>query len=386
MRGANIGVETKNVLVAGVDLPATKYKQISQKKEFYGRLLDQLARTPGVAAAAFTSELPLEGGSNGYITVPGDSNPADANLLVEWGYISPDYFRAMGIPFLQGRSFTPEEIARGSEVSQKLLSIYESAKNPEKVSVPPDLSFVAVINQTMAKTFWPGQDPIGKTFRNGDTGPQDTVIGVVGDVKEWGITDKTIPQAYFPATVLFGWGGSHGTLVVKTTVAPSSLIGAVRTEVRNLDSSLAVFSPRTMDDVVADNMQDASLRTYLLGVFAVLTLILAAVGIYGVMAYLVTQRTHEIGIRMALGARRQEVLALVLKHGIRLTLVGVAIGALIAVGLTRVIAGLLYGVTASDPLTFVAVSVLLILVSVVAWLVPASRAARVDPMIALRYE
>jgi putative ABC transport system permease protein len=386
MRSANIGVETKNVLTVGVSLPESKYKDIAQKMEFYDRLLEKLSHTPGITAAAITAELPLEGGNNGYITVPGDTNPADANLLVEWGYVSPDYFRAMGIPLLQGRNFAPQEAARASDVSRKLRSIYESAKNPDKVAVPADLSFVAMINKTMASTFWPNQDPIGKTFKNGDSGPQTTVIGVVGDVKEWGITDKVIPQAYYPDAVMFGWGGFGVQVVLKTTVAPTAVIGAVQKEVRNLDSSLAVFQPRTMDQVVADNMQDASLRTFLLGAFAVLTLILSAVGIYGVMAYLVTQRTHEIGIRVALGAKRGEVLALVLRHGIQLTLMGVVIGTLIALALTRVLSKLLYGVSATDPLTFTVVAALLSLVSVAACVIPAGRATRVDPMVALRYE
>ena len=402
MRSADIGVDTKNVLTLGINLPAAKYGGIDQKQRFLSELLEKTRAMPGVQAAAITTALPLEGGSNGYITVPGDTNPADANLLVEWGYIGPGYFRAFGIPLLQGREFTSPDAQRAGEVSKEIRALYESAKDPTQIKIPKDLTRVAVINRTMAETFWPKRDAIGRSFSDG-AGMQTTVIGVVGDVKEWGITEKVVPQAYFPVAEALAWDGFSGRIIVKTSVPPKGVLNAIRGNVRDIDSSLALFRPRTMEEIVAEHMQDTSLQTFLLSVFAALALLLASVGLYGVMAYLVTQRTHEIGIRMALGARQEDVLRMVMNRGMKLTMMGTAIGLGCAAALTRLMSaqlygvggrakwgmdggGMLYGVSAHDPLTFGGVAALLMLVALVACVIPARRATRVDPMTALRYE
>src|SRR5690242_2177058 len=402
MRNADVGVDTKNVLTVGVNLPAAKYGKLEEKQAFFRQLLEKTEAIPGVEVAAVTTALPLEGGSNGYITVPGDTNPADANLLVEWGYIGPGYFRAFGIPLLEGRQLTKDDAQRAGEVSQKIRALYESAKDPSKVKIPADLTRMAVINRTMAQTFWPKQDAVGKAFSNGG-GMQTTVVGVVGDVKEWGITEKVVPQAYYPITEALAWEGFSGRIVVKTSVAPKSVLSAIRGDVRDIDSGLAVFRPRTMEEIVAEHMQDTSLQTFLLSTFAGLGLLLASVGLYGVMAYLVTQRTHEIGIRMALGARQSDVLRTVMNRGLRLTLLGIAIGSITTLALTRLMStqlygvggratwgadggGMLYGVSAQDPLTFGGVAALLMIVALAACAIPARRASRVDPMVALRYE
>jgi predicted permease len=335
-----------------------------------------------VQAAAASTEIPLEGGTNGYITVEGQSDPALATQLVEWNNITPDYFRAFGVPVVQGRIFTAEDMERTAVTNMKLADLYKNDPNLKKL--PPDIGFVAVINRKMAHLYWPKQDALGKVFHAGDI--PVTVVGVVGDVKEWDIRKDAPPQAYFPLTAALDNEGFGVQLTVKTSVAPRSVLAAIRGDLRALDGGLAVFRPRTMDEVVADAMRDTSEQTMLLGIFASLALLLAAMGIYGVMAYVVTQRTHEIGVRMALGAQQQDVLRLVLGEGSRLTAIGVGLGLAAAFGLTRLLHSLLFGISASDPYTFAGVSILLALVAMAACYIPARRASRVDPMVALRYE
>jgi predicted permease len=382
LRNSGIGVQAENVVTMGVNLPVAKYKTLQERRQFFDQLLDRIQREPGVQAAAVSTEIPLEGGTNGYITVPGQDNPALATQLVEWNNITPDYFRAYGVAVLQGHDFTPEEVERTAVVNLKLDDLYKN--DPNLKTVPPDLGFVAVINRKMAELYWPKQDAVGKVFQAG--GVQVTVIGVVGDIKEWDIRKDVPPQAYFPLTAALDNEGYGMHLTVKTNVAPRSVLAAIRGDLRALDGGLAVFRPRTMDEVVADAMQDTSEQTMLLGIFASLALLLAAVGIYGVMAYVVTQRTHEIGVRMALGAQQYDVLRQVLGEGSRLTAMGVGLGLAAAFALTRLLHSLLFGVSASDPYTFAGVSILLALVAMAACYIPARRASRVDPMVALRYE
>ncbi len=283
---------------------------------------------------------------------------------------------------LQGHVFTPEEVERIGVVNLKLDDLYKS--DPNLKTVPPELGFVAVINRKMAELYWPKQNAVGKVFQT--SGIPVTVIGVAGDIKEWDIRKDVPPQAYFPLTAALDNEGYGMHLTVKTSVAPRSVLAAIRGDLHALDGGLAVFRPRTMDEVVAEAMQDTSEQTMLLGIFASLALLLAAVGIYGVMAYVVTQRTHEIGVRMALGAQQHDVLRQVLGEGSRLTAIGVGLGLAAAFALTRLLHSLLFGVSANDPYTFAGVSILLSLVAMAACYIPARRASRVDPMVALRYE
>lgn len=382
MRNAEFGVDTRRVLTTTLDLPTAKYRDLATRRAFFDNLVERLRSTPGVEAVSVSLRIPLEGGSNGYITVPGRDSAALRNQLFEYNYVTPDYFRVFGIPVLQGRNFTAQDEQHAAETSRKIDEVY-SAPNPQR-ELLRGLTMPVVISRAMARMVWPNEDPIGKTFQRGG-GADLQVIGVVGDVKIRGIRSENLPGAYFPhITVLGDFGG--GTLALRTKAAPMSLLSSVRAHVGALDSSLALVQPRTMDDVVADGMADTSLQTSLLGAFAVLAVVLAGVGLYSVMTFLVAQRRHEIGIRVAMGAARSDLLRLVLGHATRLVGIGLLAGLAAALWLSRLLRSLLFGVTANDPWTFAAVSIVLVLIALAACVVPARRAMRVDPIIALRYE
>jgi len=382
LRRAEIGVDSRGVLTMGVQLPAKTYDTLPARRSFYNRLLERVRSVPGVQAGAASTLIPLEGGSNGYITVPGRDDATLANQLFEWNYVTSDYFRAFGIPLLQGRGFTPRDEDDAAEVALKFQEVFSSA-TPQR-ELLRGLSVSTVVNRTMARLLWPGQDPLGKTFILGGM-LNARVVGVAGDAKVRGIRDGALPQACFPFTASLDEAGSR-ILVVKGVVPPATLIAPVRARVAELDSTLAVIQPRTMEDVIADGMQDTRLQTSLLAVFAALAVILAAVGLYSVMAFLVAQRKHEIGIRMALGAGPRDLLRLVVTHAAALIAVGVTTGVAVALWLVRLMRGLLYGVAPHDPATFAAVAGLLVLIALAACIVPARRAMRVDPLVAFRYE
>ncbi|HEV2615177.1 MAG TPA: FtsX-like permease family protein, partial [Candidatus Acidoferrales bacterium] len=322
----------------------------------------------------------------GYVTVPGNTNPKLANQLVEYNYITPEYFKTFGVPLVEGRNFNEQDMQHAMALSQQFVELYRSAKDPAKVKVPAGLAYPVIINQAMAKTFWPHEDPIGKAYGGEGDSVQRLVIGIAGDESQGSIRQRAAPENYMPLPLQLDPSGFYATLSVKTKAAPLGVMNEIRGVVRELDSTLALYHVRTMDDVIAESMQDTTLQTFLLGAFAALALVLAAVGLYGVMSYLVTQRTHEIGIRMALGAQQTDVLKLVIVQGVRLICIGVVIGIAASLGLTQLMSTMLYGVTATDPATYVGVALLLAVVAIAACYVPARRAARVDPMVALRYE
>ncbi len=384
LRNANIGVQPKNVLTMSIDLPLTKYQTPAAQRRFIDQLLVRAQHIPGVISTAATTALPLEGGSSGFVKVPGNTNPALENQLVEVHAITPGYFQVFGIPLMEGRNFSEEDAQQAGDNTARMDAFYKAKKGDDSKS-SSDFVFVAIINQTMARTFWPNQDPLGKEFTDA-YGGLAKVIGVVADVKEDGLRGAVVPERYFPLTTELADRDFRGSLVVKTAALPRGLLGLIRGDVHRLDSTLALYRVRTMEEVIADAMQDTTVQAFLLGIFAAMALLLAAVGLYGVMSYLVTQRTHEIGVRIALGAQQQDVFRMVVGQGVGLTLSGVALGLAGALALTRVLGSLLYGVSSTDPVTFATAAVVLAGIAILACYIPARRAMRVDPMVALRYE
>jgi putative ABC transport system permease protein len=366
-----------------VSLPEKKYATLEQQDNFFRQLMQNFSATPGVESAAVASGLPL--GNNGWqssFTIIGRPRPKPSDRpLMEMCLVSPDYFRAMGIPLLRGRFFTEQD--NREHLKGKDLTGYN---NEEKMAAGAN---TVIIDEEFARRHWPnGEDPIGKQIMWGDgtdpKSPMMTVAGVVGRVKMESLnSDSNRVQGYLP---FYQIPFSGMTVVVKSTLDPNLLIATARQQVRQLDANQPIYSVRTMEKIRSESVASERLNLTLLGLFAALALILAMVGIYGVMSYAVTQRTHEIGIRMALGAQTNDVLKMVVRQGMTLALAGVGIGLLLALPLTRLMKTLLFGVNAADPATYTVIALLLIAVALLACFLPARRATKVDPMVALRYE
>ena len=378
LRNVNAGIKPEGVLTLSLGLPGAKYSKPEQRLAFFQQLLERVRAIPGVQSAGSNSGLPLAGSNWGRsLTVEGFPVLSVGQApIINHCVISPDYFKTMGIPILRGRDFDDRDRAPD-----------KSAQIPVRgESVPGPTAGVTIIDERLAREYWPDQDPIGKRIRFGppeDNEPWHTIVGVVGEVKHERLDASTRKSVYLPHAQV-PIGGTR--IVIRTEGRPESLISAVRNQVRELDPDLPLTRVMPMTDVVARSVWQQRLYTALFGVFAAVALILATVGIYGVMSYAVSQRTREIGLRMALGAQPTDVLKMVVGHGAMVTAIGVVVGLAAAVGLTRLMSTLLFGVTPTDPITFVVVSVLLAGVALGACFVPARRAAKVDPMIALRYE
>jgi predicted permease len=365
------GFNARNVLTFDVAMPPSlKKKAPAEVREVFRELNRQIAGLPGVEAISVNGgSLPMEGDSELPFWREGQPKPASDNEM-NWALfylVDEDYLKVMGIPLKQGR----------------FLNAHDDPHSP----------MVMVIDEMFARKFFPHENPLGKRV-NLELIGQTEIVGVVGHIKHWGLdSDAThsiqaqmylpfqqLPDKFMPLVV------TGGSFVVRTRGEPLALEGAIRRRLNELDSQQAMYGVRTLADIVSDSQASRRFSTVLLNVFAGLALVLSAIGIYGVISYLVGQRTQEIGVRMALGAQRRDVLRLVLGQGARIALMGVALGITAALSLTRLMAKMLYGVSATDPATFAGVAALLVVVALVACYVPARRAMRVDPIVALRYE
>ncbi|MGA2326517.1 MAG: ABC transporter permease [Bryobacteraceae bacterium] len=349
------GFNPNGLLTASISLPPSKYPESAQRVAFFHQLLDRVEALPGVEAASITNLLPLSGMNVGMgVLIEGQPPPRPGEMPIVFArVVDRRYFQAMQVPLQRGRLFTERD-----------------AGAPR----------VAIVNETMARRFWPGQDPIGKRF--GNSRDWITVVGVVGDMKHTSITQAPDAEYFEP----YPQGPrSEMVLAVRTAADPMRLAPALRNAVLELDPDQPVSRVVAMSRRLSDSIAPQRFSALLLGIFALVALALAAVGIYGVISFSVTRRTHEIGVRLALGARRNDVLGMVVLDAVGLALIGVAIGVAGGLALTRLLGSLLYGVSATDPVIFAAVSLVLTAVAALASFLPARRAARVDPIVALRY-
>jgi len=356
----DLGFQPQNLLTMQVSLPTTKYGTPEQRRAFYEQALGQIKALPGVVSAGAVSNLPL----SGYMTssgltiegrqlAQGELYPADPRSA------SYEYLQTMNIPLLRGRYFTERDRAGAPEV--------------------------VIIDEVLARRYFPGEEPLGKRIAVEGPGWRE-IVGVVGQIKYKGLDADYQGQLYFPHAQ-DPWRGMYRmNLVVRTAAEPTSLVSAVRGAIQRVDKDQPVYRVMSMEQLVADSVAQRRFSMLLLGLFAALALLLAAVGLYGVLAYSVTERTHEIGVRMALGAQKGDVLRLVVGQGMMQALTGIGTGLAAAFALTRLMSSLLFGVSATDPVTFVVIALLLTSVAFVACYIPARRATKVDPLVALRYE
>jgi predicted permease len=354
-----------SVLALRTELPESRYEKPARRFAFYTQVLERVQALPGVLSAAYTTSVPLDwkGGTNG-ISIEG--RPVERGTLYDANHrqISIDYFTTIGIPLVQGRLFNQADTEQTAPV--------------------------AIVNKTMAREFWPGENPIGKRFKPSSPDSKDPwieIVGVVSDLKQMGPEKPVKPEMYMPFQQVGDqpWYAPRD-LVIRTSVPPMSLVTAVVNKIHDIDPDQPVSNIRTMKEVLGEEFGQRQTGTTLLGAFAALAMLLAAIGLYGVLSYFVSQRIPEFGVRIALGAQSRDILFLVLKRGMGLVSAGLAIGLVASFALTRLMQSLLFEVSASDPIVFAVIAVLLAAVAFAACVIPARRATKVDPMIALRYE
>jgi predicted permease len=366
LQNVDPGFDTERLLTLGVVMSQDKARDLSGISNFYQQVIERVQALPGVEAASVATVAPIvtAGRRSAIVLEDKPDPPPGIPQLANNRVVSPDYFRTLGVPLRTGR----------------LLSAQDNLQAPA----------VTVINEAMARRYWGDEDPVGKRFKFGSREaktPWLTVVGVVGDVRQAGLNSDSLPELYTPFTQEHQRFVRPRVLFIRTTGDdPLNLVAAVKSQIWAVDKDQPINDVRTMEEIVARSLAPRRFNLLLLGAFAVLALTLASLGIYGVISYAVSQRTREIGVRLALGAQPRDVLTLVLSRGMRPALIGVAIGLMGALALTRVMESLLFGVSATDPLTFALIALLLTLVALLACYLPARRATKVDPMIALRYE
>ena len=357
----DLGFDRENVLTARISLPRSKYKEAAQSLAFQQELLQKVKALPGVQAAGAINHTPLKGfGLIVYTPIEGQPPPDKKDPPIGVGAVSPDYFQTLKIPLLNGRHVDERD--------------------------GPDQQKVAVVNEAFARRFFPAGDVVGKRIGfacEESEGLCRTIVGVVGNIRQETLTDDVAAELYVPSAQM---PLNSMTLFVRTSSDPLTTVGAVRSQVLSIDQNQPIYDVKTLAQRVSDASAVSRSLTVLFAAFALLALVLGSVGIYGIVSYAVTQRTQEIGIRMALGAQARDILQLILKHGLVLVISGVAIGVAVALALTRFLATLLFGITPTDTLTFVVVSAVFFLIAMFASFIPARRAIKVDPLVALRYE
>ena len=363
LQSVNTGFSSEQVLTARLTPSGPNYRTNAEGMRFYNQVIEKLSTVPGVQAAGIINTLPLDKGPTSGFRVEGRPvTTPDKWPSVNYRVVSPNYFNAMSVPVLQGRAYTDRD--------------NENAP------------LVMIVNEKLVQQIFPGENPIGKriTFGNVDNNQQPVwweIVGVVANVRSLELREEPSPELYFSSFQDL-WPAM--SLVVRTNVEPSSLSGSLRQVVNEVDKSVPVSSVKTMDHVVSESITQPRFNLFLLGLFSTVAMLLSAAGIYGVTAYSVTQRTHELGIRLALGAQVGDVLKMILGQGMAVIGIGVGIGLVAAFGLVRLLRSLLFGVGENDPLTFAAITLGLLLVALLACYIPARRATKVDPLVALRYE
>ena len=359
----NPGFDPRNVTEAEVSLPQFEYSTPQQWTAFSDQLLVRLHAQPGLRDSALAAPLPMDrqGEATFAFSIVGDPPlPPGKSQTADYATVSPDYFRMMRIPLLKGRFFSEQD----------------SPSSPE----------VAIISQTLVRRYFPNQDPLGRQMRFGfppNSNVSREIVGIVGDVRDVALSRKPEPMMYVPFAQAPLYGGE---VIVRSSLNPSSVATGIRQAVYSIDKNLPVTDIESLNDVLGQSISQERFRTFLLGSFSAIALVLAAVGIFGVISYSASQRTHEIGVRIALGAERRDVLRLLLGQGAKLALLGLGSGIVAAFLLTRLMSSLLYGVSPTDPVTFACVTIILLSVALTACYIPARRAMRVDPMVALRHE
>jgi putative ABC transport system permease protein len=359
LHSVNPGFDSDYILTARLALPQDKYSKPDQVRAFCAELMEKARTIPGVQSAALASGLPMQNiSAHSFHLESQENHPSNEYLVADFALVTEDYFAALGTPIVRGRGFTRQE-AEQAEPG------------------------VMVVNESMARKFWPNQDALGKAILTGDPGKfkRNVIVGIVADSHQLTLDVPTRPQMFEPTRSFHQF-----SIVLRTAGDPKQLANALTAQVLSIDKDRPVTEIKPMSEIVTGTMSEQRFGTSLMIGFAVLALLLASVGLYGVLAYVVSQRTPEIGIRMALGAQRADVLRMVLRHGLVLALAGVAIGIALALAATRLMSSLLYGISARDPLTFLATAFILVTIAMIATYIPAWRATRVDPLVALRYE